>query len=311
MAIDYNLLRPLRALLEERSVTRAAQRLHMSQPAMSTALARLRAHYDDVLLLRRGNQHVLTPLGERLLTALPQTIAEIEQVFRLQSRFDPATSTRTFTIAAVDYMTARIAPALVRIVEREAPNVRFEFPAADGRMVGAMPDALRTIDGAILPHGYVVDQPHIDFAPEPWICLVDAAAGVSERPSTDELLTRPWVQTLPAREGMSPARQQLRFRGIDPVVVAATPHFFVVPSLILGTDRVAIVPEAFARMVVHDEPRLRMVVPPLDLDPVRDAFWWHADREHDAEHVWLRGVIERVRRDVRNPDDGDTHDLDR
>ncbi len=306
MAIDYNLLRPLRALLEERAVTRAAERMHMSQPAMSTALSRLRAHYEDELLLRQGNSHVLTPLGERLLAALPQVLAETENLFRLQSRFDPTTSTRTFSIAAVDYMAARIAPELSRILEREAPNVRIELPAADGRLVDGMPDTLRTIDGAILPHGYVTEQPHIDFAPEQWVCLVDAGAGVSEHPTSDELLTRPWVQTLPAREGMSPARQQLRFRGIDPAVVAATPHFFVVPSLILGTDRVGIVPEPFARMAARMYPRLRVVIPPLDLDPVRDAFWWHHDREHDAEHLWLRDVMRRVRDAViRNPDGGD------
>lgn len=305
MAIDYNLLRPLRALLEERSVTRAAERMHMSQPAMSTALSRLRAHYDDPLLLRQGNSHVLTPLGERLLTALPHALAETDNVLRLQSRFDPATSTRTFSIAAVDYMAARIAPALSRIVEREAPNVRLEFPAADGRLVNGMPDTLRTLDGAILPHGYVVEQPHLDFEPEPWVCIVDAASGVSEHPTTDELLTRSWVQTLPAREGMSPARQQLRFRGIDPSVVASTPHFFVVPALILGTDRVALVPQGFATMAVRMQPRLRVVVPPLDLDPVKDAFWWHRDREQDAEHIWLREVISRVRDAViRNPDSG-------
>lgn len=298
MAIDYNLLRQLRALLEERNVTHAAERLHMSQPSMSTALARLRAHFDDALLLRRGNQHVLTPLGERLLQSVPRVIAETEQLFRLQSRFDPATSSRSFAVAAVDYMTARVAPILTRIAAREAPNVRFDFPAADGRLVQSMPDALRTIDGVILPHGYMGEQPRIDFAPEPWVCLVDAHAGIPMRPSVDELLTRPWVQTLPAREGMSPARQQLRFRGIDPSVVAATPHFFVVPSLLLGTDRVAMVPEGFARMAIQSHPGLRMVVPPLDLDPVRDAFWWHQDRELDAEHIWLRGIVERARDEV-------------
>lgn len=309
MAIDYNLLRQLRALLEERSVTRAAERLHMSQPSMSTALARLRAHYDDALLLRRGNQHVLTPLGERLLLAVPRVIGEAEQLFRLQSRFDPATSSRSFTVAAVDYMTARVAPILTRIAAREAPNVRFDFPAADGRLVQSLPDALRTIDGVILPHGYVDEQPRIDFAPEPWVCLLDAHSGVPVQPTVDELLTRPWVQTLPAREGMNPARQQLRFRGIDPSVVAATPHFFVVPALILGTDRVAMVPEGFARMAIRSYPGLRMVVPPLDLDPVRDAFWWHQDRELDAEHIWLRGIVERARDEViRNSDIEDMRD---
>lgn len=307
---DYNLLRPLRALLEERSVTRAAERLHTSQPSMSIALARLRAHYDDALLVRRGNRHELSPLGERLLAALPQAIAETEQIFRLKSRFDSVTSTRTFAIAGVDYMIARIAPALTRIVEREAPNVRFEFPAADGRLVNGAPDSLRTIDGAILPHGYVTGHPHLDFEPEPWVCLVDAASSIREHASVDELLTRPWVQTLPAREGVTPVRQQLKFRGIDVSVVAATPHFFVVPSLLLATDRVALVPEGFARIAVRAEPRLRVVVPPLDLDPVRDAFWWHSDRERDAEHEWLRDVVARVRDDViRNPDVGNTNSV--
>ena len=293
-SIDYNLLRPLRALLEERSVTRAAARLHVSQPTMSTFLARLRTHYDDVLLVRRGNQHFLTPLGERLLAALPQVIAQADQIFRLESRFDPVTSTRSFTIAGVDYAVARIAGPLTRIIEREAPNVRFEFPVVDARLVNGLPDSLRTIDAVILPHGYIGDLPHIDLPVERWVCLVDGASGVSERPEQDELLTRPWVQNLAAREGMNPARTQLQFRGIEISVAAVTPHFFVMPSLILGTDRVAIVPEGMAALAVSMYPRLRIVLPPMDLEPVRDAFWWVPDREHDAEHVWLRHLLARV-----------------
>ena len=297
-AIDYNLLRPLRALLEERSVTRAAARLHVSQPTMSTFLSRLRAHYEDVLLIRRGNQHVLTPLGERLLAALPQVIAETDQVFRLQSRFDPVTSTRSFSIAGVDYAVARIAPALTRIVEREAPNVRFEFPAVDARLVNGLPESIRALDAVILPHGYIFDLPHIDMPAERWVCLVDGASGIPERPTKDELLTRPWVQNLAAREGMNPARTQLQFRGIDLSVAAVTPHFLVMPSLVLGTDRVAIVPEGMATLARTMHPRLRTVIPPLDLEPVHDAFWWLPDREHDAEHVWLRQVLARVAGEV-------------
>ncbi|MET0828246.1 MAG: hypothetical protein ABWY26_01895, partial [Microbacterium sp.] len=254
--------------------------------------------YEDVLLIRRGNQHVLTPLGERLLAALPQVIAETDQIFRLQSRFDPVISTRSFSIAGVDYAVARIAPALTRIVEREAPNVRFEFPAVDSRLVNGLPDSMRAIDAVILPHGYVTDWPFIDIPVERWVCLVDGASGIPELPTADELLTRPWVQNLAAREGMNPARRQLQFRGIEISVAAVTPHFFVLPSLLLGTDRVAIVPEGLAKMAVTMHPRLRIVIPPLDLEPVRDAFWWLPDREHDAEHIWLRQVLARVVEEV-------------
>jgi len=295
---DYNLLKPLRALLEERSVTRAAARMHVSQPVMSHHLSRLRAHYGDVLLIRRGNRHTLTPLAERLLAALPQVLAEADQLFQLQGRFDPVTSTRTFTIAGVDYAVARIAPALSAITAREAPNVRFEFPPVDARLVNGFPDSMRTIDAVILPHGYLVDQPHVDLPLERWVCLVDAAAGVSEEPTADELLTRPWVQNLAAREDMNPARRQLQFRGIEIAVAAVTPHFFVIPSLILGTDRVAAVPEGLAAMAITMHPRLRAFSPPLDLAPVHDAFWWLPDREHDVEHVWFRRLLRRVAESV-------------
>ncbi|MDE0545978.1 LysR family transcriptional regulator [Microbacterium sp. C7(2022)] len=295
---DYNLLAPLRALLEERNVTRAAARLHVSQPVMSVHLAKLRAHYADVLLVRRGNQHTLTPLAERLLAALPHVIAEMDQLLRLQSRFDPVTSTRTFTIAGVDYAVARIAPALSAAAARDAPNIRFEFPPVDTRLVNGFPDSLRTIDTVILPHGYLVDLPHIDLPLERWVCLIDGASGIAENPSADELLTRPWVQNLAAREGMNPARRQLQFRGIEISVAAVTPNFFVIPSLIVGTDRVAVVPAGLAAIAVTMHPRLRAVTPPLDLEPLHEAFWWLPDREHDAEHRWLRDLLARVAADV-------------
>lgn len=286
--IDYNLLRPLRVLLEERNVTRASERLHMSQPSMSGALARLRAHYDDQLLIRRGNHHELTPLGERLLEVLPSTVADVDHVFRLQSGFDPATSCRTFVLAGVDAVIARVGPGLMRIVTMEAPGVRIEFPAADSRLVNGVPDSLRAIDGAFLPHGYVGGLGRLDMPSEPWVCLVDAEAG------HDNLLARPWVETLPAREGMSPAAMQLRLRGVELSVVAATPHFFVLPSLVLGTDRVALVPRDLGRLAASAGSGLRVVRPPVDLEPIRDAFWWHGDHERDEGHFWLRSVLTRV-----------------
>ena len=293
-AIDYNLLRPLRALLEERSVTRAAVTLHVSQPTMSTALARLRAHYEDPLLIRRGNEHVLSPLAERLLAVVPALIAETEQIFGLQSRFEPATSTRTFSIAGVDYAVARIAPTLARIVGADAPHTRFEFPTADARLVNGLPDSMRTTDAVILPHGYLADRPHIDLPPERWMCLVDGGSGISEDPKAEELLSRPWVQNTAVREGMNPVRTQLQLRGIQIYVAAVTPHFFVVPSLVIGTDRVAVVPEGLATMAQTMHPQLAVVEPPFDLEPLRDALWWPPDREHDAEHVWLRRILTQV-----------------
>lgn len=293
--VDLNLLRPLRVLLEERSVTRAAAQLGVAQPTMSIALSRLRSHFDDPLMVRRGNHYELTPLGAQLRGMVPAAIGEVERIFNAQSTFDPATSTRAFVIAGVDHAIASVAPTLDAIVIAEAPNIRLEFPAADSRLVNDAPDSLRTIDGLILPHGYLADQPHLDLISDTWVCIAAVESGLSDEPTSRELLSRPWVHTLAVREGMTPASRQLQIQGIDVTVAAVTPNFYVIPSLVEGTDRVALVPESLARRVTGPGSKVRMVPVPFALDPVTDAFWWHRDREHDAEHAWLRGVLARVR----------------
>lgn len=307
--IDYNLMRPLGALLEERSVTRAAERLHVSQPTMSMALSRLRAHFEDPLLVRKGATHELTPLAARLVAMLPAALGETERVFQLQAQFDPATSTRSFVIAAVDHAVARLGPGLTRLLLAEAPNVQLEFATADSPLVNGAPESLRTIDGLILPHGYLTDQPHIDLISDEWVCIVAADSELGDEPPADALLARPWVHTLAARDGMTPARRQLQIRGIAVSVAAVTPYFQTVPALVRGTDRVALLPASLARRVARDHGEVRVVSSPFGLDPVRDAFWWHAEREHDAAHIWLRRILARLRDHTIEEADGDHREI--
>lgn len=305
LSVDYNLLKPLRALLEERSVTRAAQALGVSQPTMSIALRRLRAHFGDPLLVRKGNAHELSPLGSRLLGMLPATVGEVERIFQSQSRFDPAHSTRSFVIAGVDHAISRVGPALGRAVQQLAPHVQLEFPVADSALVNGAPDSLRSLDGVILPHGYLVEQPHLDLMSDEWACIVDVDSELGDEPTADELLARSWVHTLAAREGMTPARRQLQIQGIDVSVAAVTPYFHVVPALVEGTDRVALLPRTLAARAVERGAGIRLVRSPFRLEPIRDAFWWHPDREHDSDHVWLRHVLSELRPQlIADPDDG-------
>jgi DNA-binding transcriptional LysR family regulator len=296
--VDLNLLRPLRALLEEKSVTRAAARLDVAQPTMSIALSRLRVHFDDPLLVRSGNSYELTPLAARLRDTLPAVVGDVERVFQAKSTFDPADSDRVFVIAGIDYAITRIAPALDSITAAEAPNVRFEFPAADSRLVNDAPRSLRSVDGLILPHGYLTDQPHLELMSDTWVCIVDVKSALADPASAEELLARPWVHTLAARDGMTPAGRQLQIQGVDVRIAAITPNFHVIPSLVEGTDRVALLPRSLARRIAGEGARVRVVEPPFALDSVHDAFWWHRDRQHDAEHAWLRGVLERVRASI-------------
>src|SRR5919199_5248961 len=110
--LDLNLLLSLDALLEQRSVTRAAQQLGLSQPALSASLARLRRHFGDELLARVGNEYRLTPLAAQLKPRVRLALEGVERAFTAQPEFDPAESTREFAVVMSDYACAVIGNAL-------------------------------------------------------------------------------------------------------------------------------------------------------------------------------------------------------
>jgi DNA-binding transcriptional LysR family regulator len=122
-SIDLNLLVALGALLEERNLTRAGEKTNMSQPAMSGALARLRRHFDDELLVRDGRQYQLTPLAHRLLPDVRDALRQVERTLEARPEFDLA-STRTFSLAMSDYAVTVLVDPLLRRVQELAPGSR-------------------------------------------------------------------------------------------------------------------------------------------------------------------------------------------
>jgi DNA-binding transcriptional LysR family regulator len=123
---DLNLLRVLDTLLDEPQVSAAARRLNLSQPATSAALSRLRQAFDDPLLVRVGNRMALTARAETLRPKVRRVIAEIEQTLRGPAHFDPATSERTFRIAANDYAVTAVLSPLLQQLQHAAPRVAVE-----------------------------------------------------------------------------------------------------------------------------------------------------------------------------------------
>ncbi len=118
---DLNLLLPLKALLEEGNVTRAGQRLELSQPAMSAALARLRRRFDDELLVRSGRDYELTPLARDLLPEVQHAVRLMARAMDREDEFDPVTSRRCFRLAMSDYAIAVLHEPLVRLISATAP----------------------------------------------------------------------------------------------------------------------------------------------------------------------------------------------
>src|SRR3954464_15224205 len=150
-SLDLNLLVSLDALLQERSVTRAAARMGLSQPALSASLARLRRHFGDELLTRVGNDYRLTPLAVQLRELARIALSGVERVFTAQPEFDPASSTREFTLLVSDYVVAILGDTIAALLAEEAPHTRLRLTSHSPAVVERAHQALLTAALLLLP----------------------------------------------------------------------------------------------------------------------------------------------------------------
>ncbi len=169
--LDLNLLVSLDALLTERSVTRAAERLHLSQPALSASLARLRTHFNDPILARTGNSYELTPLASRLSEHTAAALDAARRVFESQAEWDPSQSTREFAIYGSDYSLATTGRRLAALAAERAPGVRFRFMLHNPQIVEDAVNRLRGADGLFMPHGFLTDLPYTDLWTDRWVIV--------------------------------------------------------------------------------------------------------------------------------------------
>ncbi|HET9518053.1 MAG TPA: LysR family transcriptional regulator, partial [Actinoplanes sp.] len=209
--LDLNLLVALDALLQQRSVTRAAAQMGLSQPALSASLARLRRHFDDELLTRVGNDYRLTPLAVQLRERARMALSGVERVFTPQPEFEPASSTREFSMLVSDYMVTVVGDAVARLLAREAPHSRLRFLANTPQLVERAGQSLLGIDLMVLPHGFVSDLSHRDLYHDDWACIVSADnAAIGEQLTVEHLKSLPWAVTYHGPNAATQADRQMR-----------------------------------------------------------------------------------------------------
>jgi DNA-binding transcriptional LysR family regulator len=285
--IDLNLLSVLGALLEHRNVTRAGERLSLSQPTMSGALARLRQHFGDELLVRSGREYQLTPLASGLLPAVREALGQVERTLSPPAEFDPLTSQRRFSIAISAQSILALSGLLGRVHEL-APGVRL-----DTWPIASLPDAGRSLlgyDVIIAPEGFRADG-------EPEVLLRDRIVYVAD-PANPRLregrLTTEDLAALPHAAVRQPQADQvtaaLARLGVTPRVVATTGGWLVLPFLVAGTDLVAAVPERLARRV-SGAAGVTTIEPPFGTIELVEAAWWAPLHATDPALTWLRAVI--------------------
>ncbi|MFI5915690.1 LysR family transcriptional regulator [Dactylosporangium sp. NPDC051541] len=297
-SLDLNLLLALDALLTERHVTRAGQRIGLSQPAMSDALARLRRHFGDELLTRVGNRYELTPLASGLRATSAAAMELIEQTFGAAHEFDPADCDREFVLIASDYATEILGDALITLIRRQAKRarLRMEQLPAEGAL-GAIIAEARRVDGFLLPRGIAVPGfPGVDLFRDGWVCLAAA-----DNPAIGDALTLETMAGLPwvlhrLTERRNPIVEGARARGYDLDVELVVDCFRLLPELIRGSTRIGVVQRRWFEQRC-DPTGLRTLDPPFEAAPVVEALWWHPALTGDASNRWLRSLIVAAARD--------------
>jgi DNA-binding transcriptional LysR family regulator len=294
--LDLNLLVALDALLQQRSVTRAAVQMGLSQPALSASLARLRRQFGDELLTRVGNEYRLTPLALQLRELVRMALVGVERVFDAQPDFDPASSTREFTVLVSDYVVVVLGDTLAALLAEEAPRTRLRLTPHSPAMVERAEQVLLGTDVMLLPHGFISDLSHQDLYRDEWVCVVSADNPVVGTGLTvDHLRTLPWVLTYHGQTASTPAARQMRMLGIEPRVQVVTEDFITVPTLVAGSERIALLQRRLVDLLPLSA-GIRSLPCPVELSPLVEAMWWHPALDDDPEHRYLRDAIARAAR---------------
>jgi DNA-binding transcriptional LysR family regulator len=296
--IDLNLLIALGAVLEERNLTRAGEKINMTQPAMSGALARLRTHFGDELLARNGRHYELTPLAERLRPMVQEALRQVERTLAAAPVFEASASVRTFSIALSDYAVAVLIEPLMRMVHEKAPGVGLELSPIP-------PDASESEQG-LLQHDLLIGPLEFGFPGRCEIVFVDRFVCVADpgnprlrdgQLSLADLAVLPHAAATFGHTGLNPAEIALAKLGIRRTVQVTTVGWLPLPFVVAGTDLVAVVPERLARRVAAPA-GVAVVEPPFGRIELTEAAWWHPSRTADPSVAWLRGLLKSVQLDT-------------
>jgi DNA-binding transcriptional LysR family regulator len=294
---DLNLLVILEALLEERSVTGAGQRLGVTQSAVSHALGRLRAHFGDPLLVRTSTGMTPTLRAQELREPIRRSLETLRDVAQRGARFDPRTAVRTFTIATTDQVGVVLLPALYAKLAASAPGVDLRITPVVRHIERALESGTAdlVITGAFAP----ADAPGLfrqQLFDEPLVCLVRAAHPTVGDSITLEQFCELRHALIAPRGGRGIVDSLLEERGLSRRVAVVLPHFLVAPFLIARSDLVLTVAESVAKASLSLLP-LRLVAPPIELPRATYSQLWHQRSHDDAGHKWLRTLVAGIRAD--------------
>ena len=288
--LDLNLLVALDVLLTERNVSRAADKLCLSQSATSGALARLREYFDDELLVQVGRKMVCTPRAQMLEGKVRAALLQIDGTIIQPPEFDPTTVERTIRVVASDYVVIAELQKALSEIRRKAPNLSFVLDPP-----GSAPTELLQrgeVDLVAMPEVYIAeDHPSARYFADDYVVLVAA-----NNPAYGDTITR--AQFFEARHvtmrfaSHTPSFEAwfVKNSGVERKVAAVAGSFTAVPFLVAGTENIALLQGKLAHAFVEMMP-LKALPAPIDIPPLVEHLQWHAFSEGDECLTWVRQEI--------------------
>jgi len=293
--LDLNLLVALDHLLNLRSVSGAAERMNMTQSAMSNALFRLRAYFADQLLVKIGRRMELTPRAESLKDAVRDVLVRVEWTIAGTSQFNPARSERQFNILLSDYSLATLIPSVLARCAQVSDSVRFNFlhqVESPERLLDR-----GDVDLLIIPNDFCSKRHPSEVILEEEFCGIVWSEGklARRRLTRQAFLSASHVVMQPP--GGAQSLETTFFKGHDVVrrTDVTTYGFSSIPQLVVGTDRIATIHARLARQAQRTLP-IKIVDLPFLLPKMKQALQWHKYRSQDAGLIWLRGLIREAAR---------------
>jgi len=292
--LDLNLLRAFQALVREKSVSRAADRLYLGQPAMSGALARLRDIFHDEILVRTGRGMEPTTKALALHSQLAPAMESIRTTLLEQPVFDPATQFRTYHLGMRDWVEALVMPALLARVQEAAPWVQISVRASNPH------EGAHMLANEEMDLGVSV----FDDGP-PWLrreqlavmryrCVYDGnRLGIGSPLTLEQYVAHPHLVTSTQTDFRDKVDAELAAQGKQRRVTYATARYGAMPLILRRADFIATIPEQSAQQWTEMFGLTSSVVP-VQIPPFDLSMIWHAKRDGDAGIQWLRGIVRSV-----------------
>ena len=287
-AFDLNLFVIMNSIYTEGSLTKAAEVVGITQPAVSNALSRLREKFDDDLFVRTGSGMVPTQKTENIIKDIQNALQLMQKSVNEPDEFDPVTSQKTFRISLGDINEGRILAILISKIEKLAPNIKLEcYYTARGQV----PHALATNELSFAVDPFIPNSKDTNSTKvfsDKFVIAHRANHPVSKitEITLDEALKLKYINISNRKRGASVVEMEMQKMQLQPEIALRAQHYLVTPEIVRSTDLCLLCSETFAKK--HG---LSYVNLPFDVPPLEQYLIWHKSDDNDGSHIWMRTLI--------------------